>query len=155
MKTQDWAAEKNGGKYPEVLRPGEQSFDNDIVCAKTLHSGRRLVRLSKSPYVVYRDGIWQEVTEFRETDQFREPRQPEPITNPRLQAWAQRLGAKQPAQVELIRHCTRKQRHPTYEGAQRAAASGSKAYNDHLEAYKCKFCDAYHVGHPSRKGAQP
>lgn len=43
--------------------------------------------------------------------------------------------------------CEGKVMHKTEEGALRAAAAMAKKTREPFEAYKCRYCPGYHVGH--------
>lgn len=99
MKTQDWAADANGGKYPNEYRSGQESFDNRIRWVADLRHGQRsrqLVNLDEyQGTVVYRSGFWQIVDEVIEGDKLPEPRVYEDITHPELKAIAEYFKEKQ------------------------------------------------------------
>lgn len=54
--------------------------------------------------------------------------------------------------VLTIPVCRRKQRYANKNAARDAALFSSKRTGDAIEAYKCKHCHGYHIGHASRVG---
>lgn len=55
--------------------------------------------------------------------------------------------------------CTGKHKHKTFAAALAQVAAGKKRpescrKKQRLSAYKCQFCDGYHVGHDRHKGVK-
>jgi hypothetical protein len=61
---------------------------------------------------------------------------------------------KQPNVARCSRHerrsCKRKQSYQNLANAERVAAKASDRLCEKIVAYKCLFCDQFHIGHPGR-----